>query len=316
MPHIQILIGFIILLSGGVAITQLSILYRRLALPFLRSFIHFLTLLNLYFFMQTVLAYYFLNIRNQISPERFFWINAYTDLIFSVVLLWITWLAVRLAHQLGRQKPARWIAITFSLLSLLLLSINIHLLIKFGPEQSLQPFLFIMLAYVVLFHLAVMSSLLRTYVSAAPGMPQRSKRLLGQITWFMLALKGLSLLCLALFTLKILPFNFSYYAVFLIYNLVPIIALKRIAQTLFTEELTRVQAEVHPSLESRYAEFGISKREQEIIELVLAGYSNRDIEDKLFISLATVKDHIYKIYKKTGVRNRVQLVNLFRSQVI
>jgi DNA-binding CsgD family transcriptional regulator len=30
----------------------------------------------------------------------------------------------------------------------------------------------------------------------------------------------------------------------------------------------------------------------------------------LFISLQTVKDHTHRIYKKTGARNRVQLVNM------
>lgn len=58
--------------------------------------------------------------------------------------------------------------------------------------------------------------------------------------------------------------------------------------------------------------FNISPREAEIIQLVCEGLSNKQIEDTLFISLQTVKDHIYNIYQKTGVKNRVQLTNLFR----
>ncbi len=56
--------------------------------------------------------------------------------------------------------------------------------------------------------------------------------------------------------------------------------------------------------------YGISKREGEIVQLILAGKSNRDIEETLYISLETVKKHIYNIYKKTGVKSRVQLSNL------
>lgn len=59
----------------------------------------------------------------------------------------------------------------------------------------------------------------------------------------------------------------------------------------------------------------ISKREQEIIELMLRGMSNADIEKKLFISPHTVKNHIYNIYQKLGVKNRVQISNLIRERI-
>jgi len=64
------------------------------------------------------------------------------------------------------------------------------------------------------------------------------------------------------------------------------------------------------SREKVFAGFGITKREQEIIRLICEGRSNREIKDQLFISLQSVKDHIYRIYLKTGVKNRVQLANL------
>ncbi len=58
--------------------------------------------------------------------------------------------------------------------------------------------------------------------------------------------------------------------------------------------------------------FKISKREQEVLELLLSGKSRREIEDLLFISEHTVKNHIYTIYKKLNIKNRTQLVNLFK----
>ena len=58
--------------------------------------------------------------------------------------------------------------------------------------------------------------------------------------------------------------------------------------------------------------YGITPREREIIELLCVGKTNQEIAEGLFISLATVKDHNHNIIRKTGVRNRVQLVNLFR----
>lgn len=57
-------------------------------------------------------------------------------------------------------------------------------------------------------------------------------------------------------------------------------------------------------------DYQISKREWEIIEKICEGLTNQQISEVLFISLQTVKDHTHRIYKKTGARNRVQLVNM------
>ncbi|MEN8223501.1 MAG: two-component regulator propeller domain-containing protein [Acidobacteriota bacterium] len=58
---------------------------------------------------------------------------------------------------------------------------------------------------------------------------------------------------------------------------------------------------------------GISEREREIVILILNGNTSRDIEDSLFISYGTVKNHIYSIYKKLNIKNRAELVNLFKD---
>ena len=47
-----------------------------------------------------------------------------------------------------------------------------------------------------------------------------------------------------------------------------------------------------------FDQYSLSKREFEILELVLQGLNNHAIGKKLFISVATVKTHLNKIYKK------------------
>jgi DNA-binding CsgD family transcriptional regulator len=59
--------------------------------------------------------------------------------------------------------------------------------------------------------------------------------------------------------------------------------------------------------------YGLTEREREVVELIRAGKTNQEIAGELFISVATVKDHNYNIFRKTGVRNRVELTNLFRE---
>jgi len=62
-----------------------------------------------------------------------------------------------------------------------------------------------------------------------------------------------------------------------------------------------------------FSKYNISKREQEILLLILNGDSKKSIEEKLFISAHTVKNHIYNIYRKLGIKNRVQLVNMVQA---
>lgn len=50
----------------------------------------------------------------------------------------------------------------------------------------------------------------------------------------------------------------------------------------------------------------LSPRERELLQLLSVGLSNTEIAADLSISLNTVKTHIYNIYKKIGVSNRLQ----------
>jgi DNA-binding NarL/FixJ family response regulator len=50
----------------------------------------------------------------------------------------------------------------------------------------------------------------------------------------------------------------------------------------------------------------LTERQIEILALVAVGATNEEIADKLFISHHTVKTHLYRIFKKINVPNRVQ----------
>lgn len=98
-----------------------------------------------------------------------------------------------------------------------------------------------------------------------------------------------------------------------IFNLVTVLWIHFFDRTPSGEPATEVPASTltppGPSLANAY---GISKREGEVIQLVCRGLTNQEIADALFISLKTVKDHNYRIFQKTGVRNRVELTQLVR----
>jgi ligand-binding sensor domain-containing protein/DNA-binding CsgD family transcriptional regulator len=64
------------------------------------------------------------------------------------------------------------------------------------------------------------------------------------------------------------------------------------------------------------ASHDISSREREILKLMLQGKSNKEIEDMLFISFHTVKNHVYHIFQKLKINSRGQLINLLREYLL
>lgn len=51
----------------------------------------------------------------------------------------------------------------------------------------------------------------------------------------------------------------------------------------------------------------LSPREQEVLNLVLKGFSNAEIADLLEVTERTIKAHVGTIFVKTGCPNRNQL---------
>jgi DNA-binding NarL/FixJ family response regulator len=56
--------------------------------------------------------------------------------------------------------------------------------------------------------------------------------------------------------------------------------------------------------------YGLTPRELDLVAAIVAGDSNRDIADRLAISLQTVKHHLTSIFDKTGVSSRLELAML------
>ncbi len=55
----------------------------------------------------------------------------------------------------------------------------------------------------------------------------------------------------------------------------------------------------------------LTKRELEILEMLASGMVYKEIAEKLFISSETVRKHVYNVYHKLHVGNRVEAVNKF-----
>ena len=60
----------------------------------------------------------------------------------------------------------------------------------------------------------------------------------------------------------------------------------------------------------------LTARELEIVRMVAAGLRNREIGDRMCIAEGTVRTHLYNIYQKLGVVNRVELSTFARQNGI
>jgi len=60
--------------------------------------------------------------------------------------------------------------------------------------------------------------------------------------------------------------------------------------------------------------YNLTRQEHQILKLLLAGEDNQKISEELTITINTLKKHIFNIYHKLGIRNRVQLFKLVRER--
>lgn len=57
----------------------------------------------------------------------------------------------------------------------------------------------------------------------------------------------------------------------------------------------------------------LTATERKVAELVADGYTNREVADRLFLSVKTVAGHLTRIYTKLGVRSRTELSRQMRT---
>ena len=59
---------------------------------------------------------------------------------------------------------------------------------------------------------------------------------------------------------------------------------------------------------AKLPELNLTQREQEIVDLLVLGKSNKEMADRLFLSGDTIKAHLQHIFRKVGVSSRLEAV--------
>ena len=88
-------------------------------------------------------------------------------------------------------------------------------------------------------------------------------------------------------------------------------------QTLyFPKRLSAVFANIVPQIYYKiysacaYCETG----EKEVADLIVQGFTNKQIAERLYVSISTVKMTVSSIFEKTGIESRVQLKENYRKE--
>jgi len=98
-------------------------------------------------------------------------------------------------------------------------------------------------------------------------------------------------------------------------NLFNLVEPSKIKQRVLTRISLNLALKQIPTLSSSRND-QITPREQEIIGLIALGMTNKEIAEKLHISIVTVKSHLTNIYRKLQVRNRTSMLRKVRNEQI
>ncbi len=90
---------------------------------------------------------------------------------------------------------------------------------------------------------------------------------------------------------------------------------QRIAESLKPLRTSKgIQQEQKRKREQQMSRIDLSTREREILLGILEGKLSKEIASDLDISVRTVEKHVYNLYRKAGVQNRVELINFFHEE--
>jgi DNA-binding CsgD family transcriptional regulator len=312
---IQIILLTSSLITGILAIMLGNQLSRKYKLPYLSSYFYYLIFLFV-FGIYGIVGSSLIRIlmQNQgMEPEG---IESITQFItfLGIPFLVLSWyMFIRVSHEIvNRSILPVFNLVFFSVISIAFVAVGILLtkrdMLGDNPFGLIRGMM--LLGFSVLSLLVYAYSLGQLFINSGRFLDRKDRdniRLFGLI--YVVFTAGTVLLLN--FSHRGIIISLLFIIVFFAIHLIPIFFLSMYLDKNFVEPVAR--QEFDRSLEAFVAKFEISKRETEVVELICKGKSNQDISDSLFISLQTVKDHIHRIYLKTGVKNRVQLTNLIRT---
>jgi len=77
-----------------------------------------------------------------------------------------------------------------------------------------------------------------------------------------------------------------------------------------------VEAPTHPRIRTAVAKLGLTPRESQIVVEFAIGKSTQALASDLYISAATVRTHLRKIFTKLNIGSRVELLSMVIAKIL
>jgi DNA-binding CsgD family transcriptional regulator len=312
MLHITHFVLIVSLAVGLVAITVSAQIYRRYRLGFLRAHLSIVISFNLMIFI-SIIALYIFNLPYGSVPDEVRtaagmgheYLIPLLQLLAAYFFLQVIWGMLDRPVSAGTRNIARAVIGAYAVIqaaaiaaSITIAGLRLSHLISRLVWFSTIAFIYIMLL-VTMRQIGTVGdrkrrAALRTYWSMLLGI------ITAVIVLIYLQYAGI---------LDISRYNFISAIVIAAMNAAPILYLGWFAERFHGAPKT--DWDIDSSSMLLFDRYDITPREQEIIRLICSGRTNKEIAEDLFISLQTVKDHVYRIFRKCDVKNRVRLVNIF-----
>lgn len=305
MQHLSVLAGLLAVCLGAVSIAFARRLRALHPYPYLDAYFRYIVVLNISVLLSLVLHYLLVNVLAGWDPfGRVLVVFAVNTAGFFVAVLMTYYYLLFTKRVVGRELPRAVKKLFPPLIAAASLAYGSALAVYVLASDP-RPFLAVHYAMISL--LAAVS-LVFTYIlyRSASGLVERPK-----VRTLRVVCSAYALLFCGQAAMLFLPIPFlrlASAAMLLALNVVPVLFLGRFLGERRREAM--VKPEVRERLDGFYNKYALSKREREVIELILAGRSNDQIKDQLFISVHTVKRHISNIFIKLNVESRPQLYHL------
>jgi len=312
---LEIFLIIVPMVAGAIAILLAYRLMRNHPLPYLNSYFYFLVFLYIFGSYSLIGSGLLEHLLSRSAPDSEI---AQTSSLYAV-LLGIPFLALSkymliragvemTGRSLNRIFTAGYFVITLG--AFFLYGFFLIRLTRFGMGEYLY-FIGMQRWIFAAFLLVVYLSVFLASLLMSGNQPRHERKLTRTVFAWYLPYVLLTNGCLILSgRYNLLTYAFIF--LFMSWHLIPLLYLNLNAGT-YNGDRSSVQKDFEEQLRRFCREYQITKREQEVIRLISRGLSNQEISDSLYISLQTVKDHVHRIFVKTGVKNRIQLTNVIRS---
>lgn len=312
---LQLILVLVPLIAGAIAIYFGFRLMRKFSLPFISSYFYYLVFLYIFGAYSIIGSGMMEYVMERMDADEVFLHSArhFARLLGVPLLALSGYTLFRSARELLGKNPGAAFTIVYFVICVAALGFMVFQVIRLNRFEKgdylmitiLQDWFFIAFS-VLLYGLTWVFTL--GSLRESPAHERSFIRFYGRLHLLHMFLFILPLLLRDLH--PVLPFIFVLF--FMSFHLVPLLFI-HIHLERFHGDTEAVDQDFDELLRMFSEKYEISKREQEVVDLICRGLSNQEISEALFISLQTVKDHVHRIFLKTGVKNRVQLGNLIRS---